>query len=172
MKLRLPAWFVDRLIARAMRTPYFHLEGYLNRYWLLPYNRFGYAARVHQFLASDHGRDLHNHPWGYVSIVLRGGYFEHTPAMGWNVMRRRWHGPGSVLVRPANSFHRIELWRRPDGTEEPCWTLFLTGKKREDTDPEHSCWGFMVDDTYIPADVYLGEAYVRTNYSGGAQEAG
>lgn len=161
MKVPVPDWLVDRLIARAMRTPYFHLDGYLRRYWLLPYNRFGYAARIHQFVSGDRDRDLHNHPWPYVSVILRGGYFEHTLDG-----ERRWHGPGSVLVRPANSFHRIELWRMPDNTQEPCWTLFLTGPKRNDTEPENSCWGFMVGDVYVPADVYLGERYVATNYSG------
>lgn len=180
MKLRLPEWFVDRLIARAQRTPYVHLEGYMNRWWLLPYNRTGYAVRVHQFLASDHGRDLHNHPWGYTSVVLRGGYWEETfldeatmclPGTdlclhGDEVRQRRWYGPGSVLVRPADSFHRIELWRRPDGSEESCWTLFMTGPQRERRDPEHSCWGFMVDDVYIPADIYLGDQYIPTDYAG------
>lgn len=171
MKLPLPTWLVDRILARAARTPYIHLEGYMNRWWLLPYNRTGLAVRVHEILSSDRERDLHNHPWAYTSIVLRGGYFEHTlrefPGRA-PVPIRRWYGPGSVLVRPANSFHRLELWKRPDGTEEPCISLFITGPKRRDTAPEHSCWGFLVDDVYVPADVYLGDAYIATNYSGGA----
>ena len=66
MKLPLPIWLVDRLIARAMRTPYFHLEGYLNRWWLLPYNRTGYAARIHQFLRSDDDRHL--------QVAIDGGF--------------------------------------------------------------------------------------------------
>lgn len=169
MKLPLPTWFVDRLIARAQRTPYIHLDGYLLRWWLLPYNRTGYAARVHQLVSSDRGRDLHNHPWPYATIILRGGYFEHTPGGRWDAPTvRRWYGPGSVLVRPADSFHRLELWRRPDGTEEPCWTLFLTGPKRRDAAAGHSCWGFMVDDVFVPADVYLGDQYIDTSYTGRA----
>lgn len=170
MKLPLPPWLVNRIIARAQRTPYIHLDGYMNRWWLLPYNRTGYAARVHEIVSSDRERDLHNHPWPYITVILRGGYFEHTPGGRWDVAtNRRWYGPGSVLVRPANSFHRLELWRRPDGTEESCWTLFLTGRKRRDTDPGHSCWGFMVGDVFVPADVYLGSAYISTDYSGSSR---
>ncbi len=169
MKLPLPNWLVNRIIARAQRTPYIHLDGYMNRWWLVPYNRTGYAARVHEILSSDRERDLHDHPWPYISVVLRGGYFEHTlrevPGRA-SIPVRRWYGPGSVLVRPANSFHRLELWKRPDGTEEPCTTLFITGRKRRGTDPAHSCWGFLVGDVYVPADVYLGEAYIHTDYSG------
>lgn len=172
MKLRIPNWLVDRILARAARTPYIHLEGYMNRWWLLPYNRTGLAVRVHEILSSDRERDLHNHPWWYVSVILLGGYFEHTlrPIPGRAPLPvRRWYGPGSVLVRPADSFHRLELFKRPDGTEEPCITLFITGPKRTDRDDAHSCWGFLVDDVYVPADVYLGEAYIHTNYSGGGR---
>ena len=125
---------------------------------------------MHEIVSSDRERDLHNHPWGYTTIILRGGYFEHTGAGDFSIApERRWYGPGSVLVRPADSFHRLELWRRPDGTEEPCWTLFLTGRKRRDTDPAHSCWGFMVDDVFVPADIYLGPAYISTDYSGSSR---
>ena len=174
MKLPLPTWFVDRLIARAHRTPYIHLDGYLHRWWLVPYNRFGYAARVHQFLSSDRDRHLHNHPWPYVSVVLRGGYWEETAVekRHWASGRaaesreQRWYGPGSVLVRGADHFHRVLLDIGPDHREQPCWTLFITGPKRDDAPGGHSCWGFMVDDIFRPADVYLGDAYVRTDYRG------
>lgn len=161
----------DWLIRRAQRTPYIHLEGYLNRWWLVPYNRFGIAARVHQILRSDEDRHLHNHPWPYISIVLRGGYWEVTPATigklngggTYWIENRRWRGPGSIAFRRASSWHRIEV---PDGGD--CWTLFITGPKRRDHDPQHSSWGFLVDGRKVPADVYLGERYIDTDYRGAA----
>ena len=182
MKLPLPTWFIDRLIARAMRTPYIHLEGYLNRYWLRPYNRTGIAARIHQFVSSDVSRDLHNHPWPYVSVILRGGYWEETlcddasrrlPGSdlvmhGKQLHQRKWYGPGSVLVRGADHFHRVLLDLDEGGLEQPCWTLFLTGPKRDDATDDSSCWGFMVDGAFVPANAYLGDRYVQTNYRGQA----
>jgi hypothetical protein len=160
----------DAIIARAKRTPYIHLDGYMNRWWLLPYNRFGIAARVHQILRSDEDRHLHDHPWWYVTIILRGGYLEHTDRGG--DMDLKWYGPGSVLFRRASHYHRLVL-RRGVGESlynYPCWTLFITGPKRKDHDPEHSCWGFFVDGKKVPADVYLGDKYIATDYTkGGAR---
>lgn len=160
----------DWLIRRAQRTPYYHLSGYMERFWLVPYNRVvrrspsanyatagmadetdgtgpvtwrrpvakllqlcGIAVRVHHILRSDAGRDPHDHPWPYVTVVLRGGYWEHRYADDTRLVSTRWHGPGSVLVRPANSWHMLEV---PDG--QTAWTLFMTGPKRPGT------WGFLV----------------------------
>ena len=162
-------WLADKLIARAQRTPYAHLEGYMNRWWLVPYNRFGIAARVHQILRSDYDRHPHDHPWWYVTIILRGGYWEFTlDSRREKWLRPRWHGPGSILFRRASHFHSLELglygW---DCDHPPCWTLFITGPKRKDHDPAHSCWGFLVDGVKVPSDQYLGEKYIATDYTRG-----
>jgi hypothetical protein len=133
---------VDWLIARAMKTPFVHLEGYMNRYWLLPYGwffkrkgLFDWAARIHQILRSDDDRAFHDHPWNYVTVVLRGGYWEVRPQYdSWGLYTgntRVWYGPGSILFRPAKSWHRLEI---PEGKD--AWTLFITGTWVQK-------WGFM-----------------------------
>ena len=178
----------DWLIERAQRTPYVHITDehgstYMERFWLIPYNRLGIAARVHHILRSDEDRHMHDHPWWSVSVILRGGYWEETPhpaGMYWDVHcdgfnQKRWRGPGSIVFRRATDWHRLELpasgpaWlSQSDVTMPPrsCWTLFITGPKRKDGDPAHSCWGFLVDGVKVPADVYLGERYIATDYSG------
>lgn len=156
----------DWLIARSMRTPYSHLKGYMERYWLIPYHTssnsvqlsgsastdptkwpgqfpilahilalFGIGIRVHHILRSDDDRAFHDHPWGFISVVLKGGYWEHTPMydesgifMG-NFIR--WRGVGSIAKRKATDWHRIEM---PRG--ETAWTLFITFKWRQR-------WGFL-----------------------------
>lgn len=127
---------IDWLIARARRTPYFHLDGYMERWWLLPYNRFGLAVRLHHILRSDDARAFHDHPWPYLTIILRGGYCEVRPLYDRSGLylgeTRRWHGPGTVLLRRARAWHRLEL--APGLTT---WTLFITGPKRQN-------WGFLV----------------------------
>jgi hypothetical protein len=134
-------WLVDWLIARAKRTPYMHLPGYMNRWWLIPYGR-GPAVRIHEILRSDLPRspdrptDFHDHPWPYLTIILRGGYTEVTPVYDRSGLylgeKRKWYKPGSVLFRRARSWHYLET---PEG--QTATTLFITfGYARK--------WGFLL----------------------------
>lgn len=144
------------IIRRAQRTPYVHLAGYMERFWLFRIGRRGggqsgayplFGARVHHILRSDAGRDFHDHPWWYLTIILRGGYWEIRPEFFAGVVigeTRRWHGPGNVLLRRARSWHRLEL---PTG--ETAWTLFCTGPKMQP-------WGFLVGQQKIGWREYLG----------------
>ena len=160
------------LIRHAQRTPYLHISRYMNRWWLIPYNRFGIAARIHQILRSDEDRHLHDHPWWYISVVLRGGYWEITLPRGdaepnrMRLLHGVWRGPGSIAFRRASHFHKIKLPGRDDtgssigiGVDVSCWTLFITGPKSQD-------WGFLVGQEKIPARDYLGDRFVETDYSG------
>ena len=72
---KITAW----LINRSMKTPYIHLKGYMMRYWLIPYNPFGIAIRVHHILRSDNERNFHDHPWPYINVILRGGLYRGAP---------------------------------------------------------------------------------------------
>jgi hypothetical protein len=146
----------DWIIRRAMRTPYVHLAGYMERYWFFRFGRLGggqsgpyplFGSRVHHILRSDEGRDFHDHPWPYLTIILRGGYWEVTPDFFDGQVigeTRRWHGPGSVLLRGARSWHRLEL---PEGAT--AWTLFCTG-------PKVQHWGFLTAKGKIYWREYLG----------------
>lgn len=141
---------IDKLIARAKRTPYFHLEGYMMRYWLIPYNRFFPAARIHHILRSDDDRAFHDHPWPYVSIVLRGGYYEVTPNIDKSGIylgeKFKWYGPGSVIFRSAKSWHRLVIPNKG----QTAWTLFITGKYQQ-------TWGFFLNaNNKVPYRKYLG----------------
>lgn len=83
---------------------------------------------VHHLMRSDHDRALHDHPWPFVSIVLRGGYCElHDQTLDGSTFCL-WHGPGSVLVRPAE-------WRHRFGLSRPAWTLVIVGRRQRR-------WGF------------------------------
>lgn len=143
-------YFVDKLIKFAMRTPYVHLEGYMERYWLISYSRFLPSARIHHILRSDSGRAFHDHPWPYLTIILRGGYHEVKPVYDKSGLyigdSRRWYGPGSILFRKADSYHRLEI---PEG--KTAWTLFVTGRYQRK-------WGFLANPTIkIPHTEYLNE---------------
>ena len=123
-------------------------EPYLERYYLFLKDRknFPFNVFLHKFLKSDPD-DLHDHPWPYATIILKGGYYEWTPVYDKNGRKitevSRWCGPGHFRVCGANSFHRIEL--DPDVT---CWTLFMPGPQRRE-------WGFMVKDTWVQWQEYI-----------------
>lgn len=126
------ATWLERIGAR---RPYLHLDGYMERFWI--FRTPWLSARLHRILRSDHDRDLHDHPWDYATLILRGGYWEVTDA------GRRWYGPGSILVRRASHLHRLVL---PSGT--PATTLFLHRRKRRE-------WGFRTDDGWVHWRAYV-----------------
>ena len=103
------------------------------RWYVIPRNPL-VNIYVHKFLRSDDDRALHDHPWWFVSLMLRGRYDEVTDR---GVKRRR---AGSIAYRPAEWRHRVRLIRRglPSAGqvwEVPCWTLIITGRRVR-------TWGF------------------------------
>lgn len=175
---------VNWLIARAKRTPYFHLQHadgseYMGRWWLVPYQyghpldcwrnplgwllqQFGIAVRVHHIATPDLDRALHDHPWDFISVVLRGGYLEARPVTispcfdftadpqmypgrvcyagpGGEAVTHTERLAGSIGYRRATDRHRI-VAVRPD-----TYTLFITFRKVQ-------WWGF-----YTP----MGKVYYR-----------
>jgi hypothetical protein len=106
----------------------------MERFWI--FRTRWLSARIHRILRSDHDRDLHDHPWDYASVILRGGYWEVTDA------GRRWYGPGSIVFRRAEHLHRLVL---PAG--EPATTLFVHRRKSRD-------WGFRTESGWVDWKTY------------------
>lgn len=145
------------------------IEDYLTRYYVawpdrnvrkrkdIPFNTF-----LHQFMRSD-DPVFHNHPWEwYFTVILKGGYHEHTP---WGTT---WRGPGSWKFQEGNYFRLLggkavynsQFVRNlvPEWNKEPMgqpllhsdlhwvevpepgktWTLFTRGRTFGD-------WGFVPD---------------------------
>jgi len=52
-------------------------EPYLERYYvfLKDRERFPFNVFVHKFLKSDPD-DVHDHPWPFATLILKGGYWE------------------------------------------------------------------------------------------------
>jgi len=123
-------------------------EPYLERYYvfLKDRKRFPFNIFVHKFLKSDPD-DVHDHPWPYATLILRGGYWEWIPVFNTHGQQIHeycvWRGPGSFRFASANTYHRIEL--DPAVT---CWTLFMPGVKQRE-------WGFLVRNRWIQWQEYL-----------------
>ena len=124
-------------------------EPYLVRYYLLLRERrwFPFNIFIHKFLKSDPS-ELHDHPWPFISVILKGGYFEWTYEYDdeGNELppKREWITAGRIRFARANKFHRIELMEGVDA-----WTLFIPG-------PQIKPWGFKVKGKWIENSKYLG----------------
>lgn len=123
-------------------------EPYLERYYLFLKERssFPFNIFLHKFLKSDPD-DVHDHPWPYATLILKGGYWEWIPefnAAGEKIGEvRKWRGPGHFRISSATSYHRVEL-----GNDVECWTLFMPGPKQRE-------WGFLVQDQWVQWEQYL-----------------
>ena len=129
-------------------------EPYLERYYLFlkDRKRFPFNVFLHKFLKSDPD-DVHDHPWPYATIILKGGYWEWIPQFddtGAKICEiAKWRGPGHFRTSSATSYHRVEL----DPSVE-CWTLFMPG-------PQTREWGFLTRRGWIQHEQYLDARAVK-----------
>jgi hypothetical protein len=127
-------------------------EPYLERYYVFLKDRtwFPFNVFLHKFLKGDPD-DVHDHPWPYATLILRGGYYEWTPVFDKSGKKisetRHWRGPGHFRICSSNSYHRIELKQGVTA-----WTLFMPGPHKRD-------WGFLVNNQWIQHEQYLKERH-------------
>ena len=93
-------------------------------------------VRLHHIMRSDNDRHFHDHPFNFISIILRGGYIESRPKEPPEI-----YLPGNVLFRFAEDLHYLKLLDRD------AWTLVLA------TNPRRR-WGFETEDGWIDAADY------------------
>jgi len=113
---------------------------YMHRYYLFLKDRawFPFNFALHKIVKSD-DPIFHDHPWSYMTIVLKGGYYEHTPVFDSKGVKfaevSKWRGPGSIIIRGSNEYHWLEL-----ENNQPATTLFFMGSQTRE-------WGFLTGST-------------------------
>lgn len=111
---------------------------YLRRFYIIPRRerkrdkKASFSVRVHKIYLSDDAPDMHDHPWDFLSIVLKNGYLEETPGAQ---KRRR---VGSIIRHKAEDLHRLHV-----SPGKPALTLVFFGKRRRE-------WGFSTPNGWIP----------------------
>lgn len=106
---------------------------YMTRWYIFDCKFFG--IKLHKIVMSDYDC-CHDHPWDFISIILKGGYVEHTEIKSTLIEKEsRIYHPGSILFRKAEHRHKLEI-------HQPCWTLVLTLKRRRK-------WGFWTSKGWI-----------------------
>lgn len=117
-----PWAFMERFV-----IPNFDRGTYLTRWRIVqtPY----FAIFLHRMDTEDSRPTLHDHPWGFLSLVLRGGYTERR--LNPETLRvdechhvRRWN-----RIRSTDAHSILGLWRHPT------WTLLFVGPRRR-------VWGY------------------------------
>jgi hypothetical protein len=94
------------------------------------------SLRLHRWVKPDDDRAFHDHPWWFLTIVLRGGYTDRGP-QGDDRLR-----VGSVRFRAA--LHRHTVIPGPHGA----WTLLVTG-------PIARPWGFWLGGKFRKANKWF-----------------
>lgn len=121
---RSPNWaFMQRF-----EIPDYDTDGiYLTRWRIVQTPLFG--VYVHRFDGPDPRPTLHDHPWNFLSIVLRGGYAEFTPGdrEGIYAVPR--------LVRRFNRKRATDLHWISQLNRTPSWTLMFVGRRKR-------VWGY------------------------------
>jgi hypothetical protein len=91
------------------------------------------AVYLHRLTAPDSRPTLHDHPWKFLALVLRGGYVE------------RRLNPTTMTVNESHRIRRVNRMRTCDAhaivtlTRNPTWTLLLVG-------PRQRTWGYWEPD--------------------------
>ena len=145
-------------------------QTYLRRWRVIQTPLF--ALYLHHILLPDGDRDLHDHPYPFASLTLKGGYTEERVQLDTErwirggqgyVSERRvvadfikrpdpqvreetvlvTHRPGRLNFVPTTAAHRIRFHRAEGGT----WSLMFVG-------PRTRTWGFWTAEGFVPHPEY------------------
>jgi hypothetical protein len=94
------------------------------------------SLRVHHWLGPDDDRAFHDHPWWFLTLVVKGGYTDKSPAGDEHLH------VGAVRYRPALHRHTVV----PD--LGGAWTVLVTGGKKRD-------WGFWLNGKFRKANKWF-----------------
>lgn len=121
---------------------------YLRR-WALTIDCIG-SIKVHKMEAPDPGEDLHDHPWTFITIPLRGGYIEERTNIRDAVQESQSRIVADEIIGSLEHIRhlrprmmRLDQCHRIVKLDSPTvWTLVFSG-------PRHRDWGFYTPTGYI-----------------------
>lgn len=105
-----------------------------------------FGLYLHRFDRPDPRSTLHDHPWSFVSVVLRGGYVE------------RRLNPLNMQVNEERRVRRANVMRTHDAhaitalLRVPTWTLLLVGPRRRAWgywEPQPDGWKWTPSDDHV-----------------------
>jgi hypothetical protein len=94
------------------------------------------SVRLHHWISHDDARAFHDHPWDFITFVLKGGYTDSSPEGNQHLK--------APTVQHRYATHKHTVFPDADGA----WTLVLTG-------PKARAWGFWVAGKFKKANKYF-----------------
>ncbi len=113
-----------------------------------------FAIYLHKINTPDMRPTLHDHPWAFLAIILRGGYVEHVPTDEFWRLRERADGyPLSVNTYTRPRRIRRFNFKRSSGqrglhyieslSRTPTWSLVIRGPYARNADGTERRWGYV-----------------------------
>lgn len=127
---------------------------YLHRRRIVQTPAFG--VYVHRIYREDFDRHPHDHPWQFVSVILRGGYWERVheaaPLADGRILMDRVNLTGRLVYRRRGSvhLHRYSRAHRITKVKPGTISLVVVGRRR-------GGWGFWTAEGFRPWRDYLAE---------------
>lgn len=122
-----------------------HTDTYLIRWRLIQTPWFG--IYLHRIFRPDNDRHPHDHPWGFRSVVLKGGYVQEIfslSRMAINGSHRVNLSIPKVQVQKLFSTYRMTTWKahRILSVRPGTITLVIVGRKIKE-------WGFWTENGWV-----------------------
>lgn len=94
------------------------------------FDTYLFNVYIHLINRADEDLDMHDHPWDFVSIILKGGYNELTKdGLSFRV-------PFTASCKKAEELHKVtKLFK-------PTYSLVLTSRRKRD-------WGFQTSEDWF-----------------------
>lgn len=121
-----------------------------------------WTLKVHHFMPNRDDRDVHDHPWPFLTVVLAGGYEDLVPCPACEGSRVEAWGDdccaaceGTGLIVGDLMRAGMARWRGPDHAHRTrtgpsgAWTLVITGNRLDRP------WGFFPAGTKVRWDEYI-----------------
>lgn len=115
-------------------------ELHFQRYRLLQTPWF--AIYIHRISKSDMDKDMHDHPWRFISLILKGSYSEACKYYpDFKTIIKNTYTPGCLVTHQAEDAHQLTL------LTDVVWTLVVTsGRSR--------LWGYQTSSGWIDHQTY------------------
>lgn len=96
------------------------------------------SVYIHHVAKSDEERDPHDHPWDFISLVLKNGYTEKVwDSKDRNSFKTFVRNPGKIVYHKVSQFHQLKL------NSEGAWTLVVAGRRK------HNLWGYLTENGWV-----------------------
>jgi len=124
-------------------------ELYLTRWRIVQTPWFG--VYLHRMLGPDSRPTIHDHPWSFTSIVLRGGYVERRlDPITREIPLRKVRWVNRMRTHDAHAIMRL--------LRVPTWTLVFVGKRRR-------TWGYLEEASLLlPESTVTWTAFDKHDY--------